>query len=207
MSRLLRIPMVTAVVLVASLIIATPAFAAEFQCVTAGGTWSGVDEENGRCTYPAGNAEAVAACGSSTVGYRVNYLEGQEVKAGCGSGGTVRSSLGPELESFTLRLGGERNGWVTFFDDACAQNCTIDWQLPGVADSATLVSPVATLYVRVDGGAGAGGYQLCFTNPNGLSHTIYQFISGVWWPIARSTGASICGQATGDGAFFLGGKP
>jgi hypothetical protein len=194
-------------VLALSLVWVVPAYAQENECIDAGGTWSGVDDENGRCTYPAGNAEAVAACGVATVGYRITYMDGQEIKAGCGSGATVRSSMGPALESFTLRLGSERNGWVTFFDNACAKNCTVDWQLPGVAESATLVSPVATMYVRVDGGASAGGYQVCFTNPNGLSHTIYQFIGGVWWPIARSTGATICGQANGDGAFFLGGKP
>lgn len=196
---------VVLLILVLALTGVTPAFAEEGHCLSNGGTWSGSDDDNGRCTYPAGGSIATAAC--TTSGYTVTYVNDMEVKSGCGNGQTAKSTHGPSEETFTLRLGGDRNGWVTFSANVCQKNCTIDSILPGIAEASILTTPVASMYVRIDGGNPVGFYTVCFANPNYSSHTVYRFVGGIWTPVARSTGATICAAASGEGAFFLGGKP
>ncbi|MEX1247388.1 MAG: hypothetical protein WEA61_02800 [Anaerolineales bacterium] len=207
-SFLLRKIIPISLVLLLALLWATPTFAASAHaCSAAGGTWDGPDAENGKCIYPAGSATAVAACGTSQLSYTTFFENDVQVSTLCGGRGTTRSSDGPSDESFTLKLGHGKNGWVTFFDKSCRHNCTIDSVLPGLAKAEIWTTPLATLYVRVDGGAGADGYQVCFNNPSGNLWTIYQFFGGVWDVAARSTGSIVCATASGDGAFFLGGKP
>ncbi|MEX2160650.1 MAG: hypothetical protein WD751_01945 [Anaerolineales bacterium] len=196
------------IVLLLALVWATPAFAASAHaCAAAGGTWKGPDAENGKCVYPAGSATAVAACGSSQPSYTVFFESDVQVATLCGGGGTTVHSNGPADEPFTLKLGNGKNGWVTFFSSACKHNCTIDSVLPAFARTEIWTTPLATMYVRVDGGASLGGYQVCFNNPSGNLWTIYQFFGGVWDVAARSTGSPVCATASGDASFFLGGKP
>jgi hypothetical protein len=86
-------------------------------------------------------------------------------------------------------------------------NCTINAQLPATPKEELWTTPLATLYVRVDGGFGTGSYLVCFENMYGASRTIYQFFEGVWTPIARSHSNPICATASGESSFYLGGKP
>jgi hypothetical protein len=102
-----------------------------------------------------------------------------------------------------LPIKGGWKGYVTFFGGTCKQNCTVDSVLPTLAKQSILVSPLATVYVRVDGGVGNGSYQVCFANPLNDSLSLYQFISGTWWPVNHSTNNPICTVASGDGAFYL----
>lgn len=206
--RGLRIFTAVFLVLIITLLSTSPAYAAEDACTLAGGTWSGVDPDNGTCTYPPGNPVAVAACGSSTIVYEVTYEFDTEMDAICietrvpPSETRIRSNGGSE-ESFVLRLKGDRNGWVEFFGGSCKQNCTIDSILPELAKESTIDTPLATLYVRVDGGAGTGSYRVCFNNPYGEGLNLYQFIGGNWWLVNFSHSNPICALASGDGAFYL----
>lgn len=195
-------------VLLLALVWVTPAFAAQSLCTSNGGTWDGVDADNGTCTYPAGSSIAIAACGSDGFPYVITYVADVEEKAECvGQGQTQVSSEGPVEAGFTLRLGGEKNGFVEFFAGSCDQNCTIDTNIPNLAEDSIIVTPLATLYVRVDGGAGSGSYRVCFENTTAGRVSIYRSIGGVWYPIAGPSGNGlVCATASGDGAFYLGGK-
>ena len=206
--RGLRIFTAVFLVLIITLLSTSPAYAAEDACTLAGGTWSGVDPDNGTCTYPLGNPVAVAACGSSTIVYEVTYEFDTEMDAICietrvPPSETRITSNGGSEESFVLRLKGDRNGWVEFFGGSCKQNCTIDSILPELAKESTIDTPLATLYVRVDGGAGTGSYRVCFNNPYGEGLNLYQFIGGNWWLVNFSHSNPICALASGDGAFYL----
>jgi hypothetical protein len=195
------------IVLLLTLVWATPALAASAHaCAAAGGTWKGPDAENGKCIYTAGSTEAVTACGNSRQKYTVLYENDVQVTTLCGGRGTTVNSDGGAAEPFTLKLGKGKNGWVTLFKN-CRRNCSIDSVLPGLAKRKIWTTPLATLYVRLDGGASNYSYQVCFNNPSGNLWTIYQFFGGVWDVAARSTGSQVCAMASGDAAFFLGGKP
>lgn len=195
-------------VLLLAFVWVTPASANQATCTGAGGTWTGTNANNGECTYAATSATAMAACNSDEFPYVVTYKFGSEISARCsGRNGSGAVSNGPVAEGFTLRLGGGKNGWVNFAAGTCDVNCSINAQIPQTAKDDLWVTPLATLYVRVDGGFGTGGYQVCFENPYGASRTIYQFTGGTWWPIARGTGTTICGTGVGDSSFYLGGKP
>jgi hypothetical protein len=195
-------------VLLAAFVWVTPASANQATCTGAGGTWEGTNANNGECTYASSSATAIGACGSDTFPYVVTYEFGAEVSARCaGRNGSGATSNGAVAETFTLTLPAGKNGWVNFPADTCNINCTINAQIPQTAKADLGGPTLATLYVRLDGGFGTGSYQVCFENPYGASRTIYQFTGGTWWPIARGTGTTICGTASGDSAFYLGGKP
>lgn len=206
MTKFKVVPLV--LVLLLSLVLVTPASANQALCTGSGGTWDGPDANNGKCFYEAGSSIAVSSCVSSVPTYVVTYVGGVEVSSQCFYGGmTAVKSDGPSAESFTLTLGRGKNGWVTFAAGTCDVNCTINTQMPQEAKDQLFVTPHAAIYVRVDGGFGTGGYQVCFENPYGAERTIYQFTGGTWWPISRSTNTTICGFGSGDSAFYLGGKP
>ena len=208
MKRTLQISFVAILVSVIAFAWVSPAYAAEDACTLDGGTWSGIDPDNGSCTYPPGNPIAVAACGSSTTVYEVTYEFDTEMDVICietrvpPSETRIRSNGGSE-ENFILRLNGDRNGWVEFFGGSCLQNCTIDYILPDLAKESTIDTPLAALYVRVDGGAGTGSYRVCFNNPYGEGMNLYQFIGGNWSLVNFSHSNPICAVASGDGAFYL----
>jgi hypothetical protein len=195
-------------ILLAALVFVTPASANQALCTGSGGTWEGPDANNGDCVYEAGSSIAVSSCVSSHASYVISYVGGVETTTQCYYGNfTAVKSDGPKNESFTLRLGRGKNGWVNFPAGTCNVNCSINTQMPQEAKNQLFEDGLATLYVRVDGGFGTGGYQVCFENPYGASRTIYQFTGGSWWPIARGSGTTICGTANGDSSFYLGGKP
>jgi len=184
------------------------AYAAEDACTLAGGVWSGSDPDNGVCTYPPGNAVAVAACASSSAIYLVTFEFDFEISSTCIETGVPPSktrvvSDGGSETNFILRLKGDRNGWVEFFGGSCQQNCTIDHILPDLTEQSLDDTPLATLYVRVDGGAGMGSYRVCFSNPLGEGLNLYQFVGGNWILAAHSNSNPICSEANGDSAFYL----
>lgn len=201
-TRILAIPFLA---LTLALIWVSPAYAAESFCTSNGGTWSGVDADNGTCTYPAGNPTAKSACESPKVPYEVTFVSNVETDASC-----IRTRTNTRIVSeedpqtgFILRLKGDRNGTVEFFNGSCINSCTIDSVLPDLAKESTIDTPLATLYVRVDGGAGNGSYRVCFNNPYGEGMNLYQFIGGNWWLVNFSHNNPICALASGDGAFYL----
>ncbi len=205
LKRTLQISLVSILVLILAFAWVSPAYAAESTCTSNGGTWSGIDSDNGSCTYPAGNPIALSACEFPKIPYVVNYESGIETDASC-----VRTRTGTRILSeddphtaFVLRLKGDRNGYVEFFDGSCLNSCTIDSVLPDLAEESTIDTPLATLYVRVDGGAGTGSYRVCFNNPYGEGMNLYQFIGGNWWLVNFSHSNPICALASGDGAFYL----
>jgi hypothetical protein len=199
--------------LTVTLVGASPAYAAENDCTTNGGTWSGADSDNGTCNYPSGNTVSVLACGSGVDIYEVTFEFDTESDAVCflppihifvpGSGGTRVYSPADTQTGFVLRLKGDHNGFVEFFDNTCINSCTIDSVLPDLARNSTIDTPLAAVYVRVDGGAGNGSYRVCFNNPYGEGLNLYQFIGGNWWLVNFSHSNPICATASGDGAFYL----
>lgn len=195
-------------VLAMALVWVSPAYAAEADCTSNGGTWSGMDADNGTCTYPAETSVAGAACGSEKAIYTVTFEFDTETDATCFIPGAVRThtriySSEDTQTGFVLRLKGDRNGSVEFFDNSCINSCTIDSVLPGLARNNTIDVPLATVYVRIDGGAGNGSYRVCFNNPYGEGLNLYQFIGGNWWLVNFSHSNPICVLASGDGAFYL----
>jgi hypothetical protein len=192
-----------------ALIWVSPAYAAESDCIANGGVWSGIDADNGACTYPQGNSFSVAACGSEKAIYVATYEFDTQSDASCiVPPGNTRSntriySPGDAQTGFVLRLKGDHNGYVEFFDSSCINSCTIDSVLPSLAKENTIDVPLATLYVRVDGGAGNGSYRVCFDNPYGQGLNLYQFIGGNWWLVNFSHSNPICALASGDGSFYL----
>lgn len=204
--RLIRLISLPLLVLAITLVWVTPAFAAEAACTAAGGTWSGVDADNGTCSYSAGNLTAVSSCGSSRERYQVSYVANVETDADCipmSRPATRIGTNGGSDTNFVIHIKGSWKGYVEFFGGTCKQNCTIDSVLPALAKESIIVTPLATVYVRVDGGVGTGSYQVCFSNPLNESLNLYQFIGGTWWPVNHSTSNPICAVASGDGAFYL----
>lgn len=192
-------------VLALALIWVSPAYAAESFCTSHGGTWSGVDADNGTCTYPAGHPDAKEACESNKIPYSVTYVANVETDVSCIRTRTntrILSSEAPQT-SFILRLKGDHNGYVEFFSNSCINSCTIDSVLPDLARNSTIDVPLATVYVRVDGGAGNGSYRVCFENPYAEGLNLYQFIGGNWWLVNFSHSNLVCALASGDGAFYL----
>jgi hypothetical protein len=200
--RLISLPLL---VLVISFAWATPAFAAEAVCTAAGGEWSGNNADNGTCTYPAGNSTAVSSCDSSIKSYQVTYVADVETDSNCilSRPATRVGTNGGSVTDITLPIKGKWKGYVEFFGGTCKQNCTVDSVLPALAKQSLLVTPLASVYVRIDGGVGAGSYQVCFANPLNESLNLYRFIGGTWWPVNRSIRNPICTLASGDGAFYL----
>jgi hypothetical protein len=192
-------------VLALALVWVSPAYAAESFCTSDGGTWSGTDADNGTCRYSLGSSVVLAACGSYTNVYEVTYEFDVEVDSVCIPWVSGTRILPPEdpQAGFILRLKGDRNGYVEFFADSCINSCTIDSILPALAKENTIDIPLATLYVRVDGGAGSGSYRVCFDNPYNEGLNLYQFIGGNWWLVNFSHSNPICALASGDGAFYL----
>lgn len=195
-------------VLAISLAWVTPAFAARATCNSAGGTWSGSDADNGTCTYPAGHPLTVTSCGAYKIQYQVTFVANVETDTDCilfppSRPATRLGTNGGSETSVVLPIKGSWKGSVEFFGGTCKQNCTVDTVLPALAKENMLVTPLATVYVRLDGGVGNGSYQVCFNNPLNESLSLYQFIGGTWWPVNRSTSNPVCAVASGDGAFYL----
>jgi hypothetical protein len=192
-------------VLFASLALVTPALAAEADCLAAGGTWNGVDADNGTCSYPAGSTAAVNACVYATSAYEETFVANAKTESECThspSQTRIASNGGSEV-TFTLPIKGPVKGTVEFFGGTCKQNCTVDTILPSLAKEMLDQTPLATLYVRVDGGAGTGSYRVCFSNPLGEGLNLYQFLGGSWILVSFSHHNPICATASGDSAFYL----
>lgn len=203
--RWIRIFSVSLLVIAIPLAWASPAYAAEANCTSTGGTWSGIDADNGTCTYPTGSSMAVASCGSSKVPYEVTYASNVETDANCLRTRTATriSSDGGSPTNFVLHIKGSVKGTVEFFGGTCQQNCTIDTVLPDNAKESLDDVPLATVYVRIDGGAGTGSYHVCFSNPLGEGLNLFQFVGGNWILASHSHGNPICTVASGDSAFYL----
>jgi hypothetical protein len=192
-------------VLVAALASASPAFAAESDCLAAGGTWSGVDADNGKCTYPSGSTTAVNNCISIHASYEETFVTNAKTDSRCfyTPSGTRIASDGGSDTAFTMPIKGPVKGSVEFFGGSCKVNCTVDTTLPLLAKELLDQSPLATVYVRVDGGAGTGSYRVCFSNPLGEGLNLYQFVGGGWSLVSHTHGNPICATASGDSAFYL----
>jgi hypothetical protein len=191
----------------------------ETTCTGSGGAWSGVDSDNGDCTYPQGNATALGICGAGYE-YTETFIAGASSGTSCTYVGTSSSEddspsgNGDEVkgggdEPVTLFLGSGNNGSATFAPDACPQKCTIGPNLPAGAKDSLPDNAVATMYVRVvnEGGeTGGGSYTVCFKNPEGQPLVIYKFVGGAWVALTfPSNSNQVCVTSSGDGAFYLGG--
>jgi hypothetical protein len=182
-------------------------------CEGSGGTWVGDDGYFGTCTYPPEHEYSLEACdeGQSLV---YEYPIEAEPFSTCvtpeSTPGTPadtdthhsgNSSIPPVL-SCTIASGPWRCAY--FNEGTCAVNCYIDPHLPSGADHDLPDGGVySTLYVNISPDPG-GSYVVCMENPDNELFTLYQYLGGVWVPLAVSTNNPVCASATGDGSFYLG---
>jgi hypothetical protein len=192
-------------------------------CILDGGLWQGdTDGLNGKCIYPDGTPDALAACGP---GFDLVFTLAAGVVTGqkCAAPGQVSLDVSrvPGFGRFgsfasgqsgggTLSLSGGKNGSVTFDPGTCSGKCTLGPNLPGGALASLPADAIAWLYFKTvdeDGNPGTGTYTVCFDVGDLTSPVIYRYVSGAWvaQPVTIS-GGQICATASGDGAFALGGS-
>lgn len=190
-------------------------------CANQGGSWSGINADEGTCTYPANSTEALNFCGADQQ-YTITYDSDGQWTTLCtaivsspaslmGYGGCGTEVRGPLEHRVTLALCHNRNGAATFPTGSCFIKCTISPGLPAAAARKLPGSSYATIYVRSvapGGEAGQDSYAVCFNLDDlGLdAPTIYRFISGSWEAVAIGNAESrvLCAAGSGDGSFYLG---
>lgn len=188
---------------------ASPALAATPRgaCEAEGGSWVGVDSNNGTCTYEEGLDIVEQKCGTFYAIFTEEFTAGVSTDSNCkytrGFGGSGSTSENKDAsKAITLSLGGGKNGKVTFSPGACVRQCTITATLPTNAKNALPSGVHAKLYVRLAGGSGS--YLVCFKNPKGEPAIIYKFVGGTWAALVRSSASTICASSSGSGAYYLG---
>lgn len=209
-SQLIRISFSFVAVFAITLLTVTPAFALTDQqdiCEDNGGTWTGADAFNGSCGYGDGNDVAEENCGENA-NYTENFSGGVSSGTHCKFLGHPPGGAGSETpgstKSVTLSLGQGKNGSVTFSPGSCPKKCTIGAYLFQNAKNALPAGALATLSVRIAGGAG-GSYLVCFKTAGLSNPSIYKFVGGVWVRIATiDSGNNICAATTGTASFYLG---
>lgn len=185
---------------------------AQVVCEDNGGTWSGSNVNTGLCTWGAGSAVALDACGNDTHAYKRSYVSGTLTGDQCtqtvfsyGSTCADMAEGGDQQEEITPCY--TNNSSATFGPGACSGNCVVSSSLPRDAANNLPGDSLDTLYVMVrdeDGNPTTDSYTVCFNNASGALLTIYRFVSGAWSAFATSSGDPICATASGDGAFYLG---
>lgn len=208
--QLIRTSFSFVTVLAIALLTVTPAFALTDQqdiCEDNGGTWTGADAFNGSCGYGDGNEVAENHCGEHAI-YTENFSGGVSSGTHCKYTGFPPGGAGGEAansnKSVTLSLGQGKNGKVIFSPSACPKKCTIGAYLFNSAKNALPAGALATLSVRIVGGAG-GSYLVCFKTSGLTNPSIYKFVAGVWVRIATiGSGESMCAATTGTASFYLG---
>jgi hypothetical protein len=187
-------------------------------CEDNNGNWSGPNNGTGTCTYAAGSAVALDACGSNLLAYQTTYSSYAFTGDECiqtifptstptypyGTCGDLAEGEGEEEEITPCYDDGS---YATFGPGACSGNCVISTSLPKDAANHLPGDALDTLYVMVrdaDGNPSTDSYTVCFANPDGDLLTIYRFVSGGWRALVTSSGDPICATASGDGAFYLG---
>ncbi len=77
-------------------ILGRPRYTSNSDCVAAGGSWSGSDDEIGTCTYPANSALAIQECGAD-LAFIVNFNRDESIVDYCAAidPGTTPSSEPP----------------------------------------------------------------------------------------------------------------
>lgn len=181
-------------------------------CEDNNGSWSGASVHTGTCTFAAGNAVALVACGSDVYALQHTYVSFAKTGESClqtvfpyGTCGDLAEGEGEEEEITPCYDDGGSS--ATFGPGACSGNCVISSSLPKDAANNLPGDALDTLYVMVrdaEGNPSTDSYTVCFANPNGALLTIYRFVSGGWRALATSNSDPICATATGDGAFYLG---
>jgi hypothetical protein len=205
----LLLSMVIAVLLLATS--TTVAFAsAETDCNADGGVWTGIDADNGTCTYGPGDQPTIDNCrpfATYQETFDAGVLESSKCTSSRGFGNSGDSTSNKDnSKPVTLRLYG-KNGYVTFGAGVCLPfQCTISANLPSAAkDALPDTNQLGMLYVRV-AGSPSTAYRVCFNNPKGEEMAIFRFVGGSWIAITspRITSTPICVSASGDGSFYLG---
>ncbi|HSS99468.1 MAG TPA: hypothetical protein VLK33_20675 [Terriglobales bacterium] len=197
-------------ILVVSLLAVSPAYAVTDQqdiCEDNGGTWTGATAFTGNCGYGDGNPVAIRECGEHKI-YSENFTNGSFDGAHCTnrpfSYGGAGSETQNSTQSVTLSLGQNKNGSVTFSPGACPKKCTISSNIARMAKNGLPADTLATLSVRIVGGAG-GSYLVCFKTIGISQPTIYKFVGGSWVRIATiSSGNRLCAASTGTASYYLG---
>lgn len=177
------------------------------------GDHNGVGAQNGTCTYPSGNPEAVSVCGEDHILRRVygdlgvaNYCEYAHPGPPFPYGECGDRHEGPVIDPVTLMPCGGYGTYATFGVGGCAASCTVGTQLPVNANRSLPEDASATLYVMTRGEGGTpsnDGYSACFENFDRLLLTLYRFVSGSWQAQITSSANPICAGASGDGAFYI----
>lgn len=186
------------------------------ECQDNGGSWVGSDANTGTCTYPEGNAVTLSVCGAGyilTRSYTAFSLDSETCTAVAVDDGPSYfygecsdRQEGAATGPINLAPCNGYNGSATFGEGACATECTVGAGLPSVANRNLPDDALATLYVRVvgeDGQPSNDSYTACFDNPEGISLTLYRFVSGEWRALVTSSGDPICAGASGDGSFYI----
>jgi hypothetical protein len=183
-------------------------------CEGSGGIWNGADGETGTCTFDSSNDyfQQESHCDEDQL-WVLTFIDEVLIPTECldvgsGSQGSEEpyshnsGQSADEPVGLCTQAGGD---WRCSYFTAgtCAVNCYIDPHLPDGAQNALPGGVISTLYVNISPDPG-GSYSVCFENPDNESLTIYQYLGGVWVPLATSTNNPICASSSGDGSFYLG---